>query len=284
NTVVILSHAFWTSRLGRDPNVLGRKLLLDKAPYTIIGVMAPEFEHPNIDQRRQRIELWRPLGEHGGKARGPGYLRVIARLKPGVSIEQARAEMSGLTRRIAREHPQNAPLEGKTVDLASAISGDARRPLRMLLGSVGLLLLIACANIASLLLARAAERRHEFAIRAALGCARARLIRQVITESMLLSIAGGALGLLFAFWTRDALGALSRSYAPVARPIELDAWVLAFAAFLMIVTGLLFGLFPALEASRASVGDALKSNSRANAGGRSPQMRSILVIAEVALT
>jgi putative ABC transport system permease protein len=221
------------------------------------------------------------LGEHGGKTRGAGYLRVVARLKPAVPIEQARAEMSGLTRRIAREHRQNAPLEGRTVDLASAISGEARKPLRMLLGSVGLLLLIACANIASLLLARAAERRHEFAIRAALGCARARLLRQVITESMLLSIAGGALGLVFAFWTRDALGALARSYVPVARPIELDGWVLAFAAFLALVTGLLFGLLPALEASGASVGDALKSASRAS---RLPHMRSILVVAEVALT
>ncbi|MBC8164575.1 MAG: ABC transporter permease, partial [Bryobacteraceae bacterium] len=153
NTVVILSHSFSNSRFGRDAQVLGRTLLLDKVSYTIVGVMPPEFEHPNVDQRRQRIELWRPLGEHGGKARGPGYLRVIARLQPTIRIGQARAEMTELTRRIARLHPHNAPLEGKTVDLGSAIAGNARGPLHLLLGAVGLLLLIACANTANLLLA-----------------------------------------------------------------------------------------------------------------------------------
>lgn len=284
NTVVILSDAFWTGRLGRDPSVLGQELILDKVSYTIIGVMPPEFEHPNIDRRRQRIELWRPLGERGGKSRGPGYLRVVARLKPGVTIQRARAEISELTRRIARQHPHNAALEGQTVELASTIAEEARRPLGLLLGAVGLLLLVACANTSNLLLARGAERRHEFAIRAALGAPRSRLFRQVTTESLLLSAAGGGVGLLFAFWTKDALSALARSYVALARPMELDGWVLSFATAVSLGTGILFGLLPAHAASRAGASDALKSTSRASAGGRTTYLRSMLVISEVALT
>ena len=192
--------------------------------------------------------------------------------------------MSELAKRIGLEYAHNAPLEGKTIELASAIAGDARKPLQMLLGAVGLLLLIACANIANLQLARAAERTREFAIRAALGGARARLVRQVITESLLLGGAGGALGVVCAFWTRDALADLARSYTPAARPVDLDAWVLAFAAAASLITGFLFGLLPAVDASRANVMDAPKNSSGAHTGRRSWHARSVLVVAEVAFT
>lgn len=279
NTVVVISHAFWTNRLAADPSVLGRKLILDKVPYTIIGVMPPSFEFP--DQRKQQIQLWRPLGEHGGKYWGPGYLRVVARLRLNISLQRARSEMTEITRHIARVHPHNAPLEGQAVSLASALRGEAREPLRMLLVAVGLVLLIVCSNVAHLLLARGTDRRREFAIRAALGSTRSCLVRQVLTESVLLGLAGGVLGVILALWTKDAVTVLARSYVPAVAAISLDWVVLGYAAAISIATGVLFGLFPAITVSRVAVNDAIKDGSGST---RSLLFRSFLMGTEIAVT
>jgi putative ABC transport system permease protein len=282
NNVVILSDGFWARRFGRDPGIVGQKILLDNAPYTIVGVMPREFTPPNIYQGRRPVELWRPYAEWDPDHRDR-HVRVIARLKSGVTIEMAGAQMMDLSRRIGRLYPEDAGWETQISPLNIAIAGEYARPLWTLLAAAGMLLLIACANIANLLLERAAVRRHEFAIRAALGAGRAHLFQQALTEGLLLAGLGGVLAVILAFWTEGALAATAKAFVPGDPAIRLDLPVFVFAALISAVAGLVFGSIPAFQSARVDISGALKSGSRTTAG-RAARVRSAIVIGELAIT
>jgi putative ABC transport system permease protein len=283
NSVVILSDGFWARLFGRDPAVIGKKILLDNAPYTIVGVMPRGFAPPNLNQARRPIELWRPLAEWVHDDRSSRNIWVIARLRPEVTIEMAGAQMTDLAHRLGRLYAEDAGWETRISRLDIAIAGGYARPLWILLGAAGMLLLIACANIANLLLARATVRRQEFAIRAALGAGRARLFQQALTEGLLLSGMGGVLALILAFWTEGVLAVTAKAFVPGGAAIRLDLSVFAFAALVSALAGLAFGSIPAFQSARVDIMGALKSGSRATTW-RAARIRSAIVIGEVAIT
>ncbi len=284
NDVVLLSAELWERRFGRDPGILGRKLRLGGTLRTVIGVMPPRFHGADFIFR-SAAELWMPLRDSDyGPGRRSDFLRVIARMKPGVTIGQARAEMAGTGANLQREYP--ADNSGWTVELHGlndAISSNVSRALWLLLGSAMVLLLIACANVANLSLARSSERRQEFAIRAALGGGSARLFRQLITESLVLGLLGGAAGFLLGNFAMRAMLALGGSHIPRAHEVRLDSWVMWFAVGMSSVTAVLFGVLPARQASRADLNDALKAGSRGATSSRK-RARAALVVTEVALS
>ena len=278
--VVVLGHAIWQNRFGADPNALGRKVELSGAAYTVIGVMPAGFSFPN------QAELWRPLPIDPAKLdRGPHYLRVVGRLKPGVTQAEAQAEMSAIAGRLARQYPEkNAGHGVKLEPLRDVIVGDIGPALYILLGAVGFVLLIACANVANLLLARAGARQKEIAVRTALGASRPRLVRQLLTESVMLAVGGGAAGLLIAVWGVRWLVSFGLDTIPRAQEISVDPRMAGFTLLISVATGALFGLAPALQASRPIFADALKESGRASAGVQRNRLRSALVISEVALS
>ncbi len=291
----ILSHGLWRSRFGGDPNVLGRAISLNEQSCTIVGVLPAHFRFP------EPFQLWVPLalGESGGTfvkhAEGMKLLKAIARLKPGVTLRQAQAELQTIANRIHPEEPSATPSgEGggggpndggglSLVGLHEQVVGEVRGALLVLLGAVALLLLIACANVANLQLARAAARQREMAVRAALGAGRWRVARQLMTESTLLSLTGGGLGLLVAFWGVRALGQWSGVSLPAMHGIGMEAWVLTFTLGVSVVTGLVFGLAPVYQAFRADVNAPLKDEGRGDTGGHRNRLRHLLVVSEVAL-
>ncbi len=278
--VVIISYGLWQRRFGADPNLIGRTLRLNGQQYTVLGVMPPEFQFPT------GREMWAPriATERDQVIRGSGYLPVIGRLKPGVTLAQAQEEMDGIAARLTAEYPQaNAERGVMVVPLPEQLTGRVRPALLVLLGAVGMLLLIACANVASLLLARAAEREREFAVRAALGAARGRLARQLLTESLLLAQLGGLLGILLAGWASSAILSLSPGDLPRVGEVRIDGRVLAFALGVSALTALIFGLAPALRFSRPDLNRSLKEGGRGTTGLARHRLRQALVVSEVAL-
>jgi len=284
--VVILGYGLWQRQFAGDPNVIGKTLMLSGRPHTVVGVMPADFESLPTSLIDAPAELYRPVAEPPNeKERASRHLRAIARLKPGVTLEQAQAEMDLIARQLAQEHPAtNAGGGIHLVSLREDLIGRIRPALLMLFGAVGFVLLIACANVGNLLLARSAARNKEIAIRAALGAGRNRLVRQFMTESLLLSIAGGGLGVLAALWGTTLIESASANVLPMLGHIEIDTSVLVFTALMSVLTGILFGIIPAWRASRPDLNETLSDGGRHSgaASTRSP-LRSVLVVSEVAL-
>lgn len=280
--VVVVSYELWQRVLGGEASVIGKNILLNGEKYTVIGVTPAGFQF--LDQE---VNLWIPAAFDAEELsnRGGHYLTVFARLKPNVTLSQAQADIRTITQRIAHDHPDQAGRLGSSVlPLRDELAGDVRRPLIILLGAVGFVLLIACANIASLLLSRTAARRREIALRAALGAGRARIVRQLLTESLVLAGAGGVLGMFCAFGSFAFLRQLIPEGMTLGTQLQLDWQVLVFTLVISLATGIFFGLVPALQASRLNLNEALKQgSSRGGIGPGSSRLRNVLVSAEVAL-
>ncbi|HTH49429.1 MAG TPA: ABC transporter permease, partial [Candidatus Limnocylindria bacterium] len=277
NKVVVLSDGFWRRRFGSDRGLIGRTISLDKQSYTVVGVMPASFKFAD------QAELWMPLtfAKDEESNRGSRFLRAVARLKPGVSVTQARAEMETIASRLSTQFGENEGWGVHLVSLREDIVGNIRPALLVLFGAVGLVLLIACANMANLFLARSAGRQREIAIRAAMGAGRGRIMLQLLRESLLLSLVGGLLGLLLAVWGTALLGTLVPSDLPGVQEVGPDARVLGFTLLVSLVTGTLFGLLPALQLSRVDLNESLKEGR--GPAGASHRLHGFLVVSEVAL-
>jgi putative ABC transport system permease protein len=276
---VVLTYSAWQSRFGGDPAIVGRTLVFNDQPVEVVGVMPPRFEYP------AGTDVWVPLPLQINFAanRAGGFWEVVAKLAPGVDAGAAQAELDAISAQLAAEYPAtNADVGAAMVPIGESLVGEVRPALVFLLAAVGSVLLIACANVANLLLARAADRRREFAIRSVCGASRGRVLRQLVTESVLLAVFGGGAGLLLAAWGLKALGALRPSTLPHVADPSIDARLLAFASLLVIGTALLFGLMPAWQAARADLRERLHATPRlATPAGR--RLKQGLVVAELAL-
>ena len=279
--VVVLSHAAWRNLFGGDPAVLGKSVMLDGVAYNIIGVMPAGFRWPS------RADAALPLAFRSdvGRQRGAHYLSVVGRLKPGVTIEEGKSDIANISRRLARQYPDNdGGWEAVVLPMREAMVGDVGSALWVLLGAVSLLVLIACANIANLLLARANGRHREMAVRSALGASRGRVLRQLLAESLLLAAMGAAAGLLLARWTLQLVVRVGPKNIPRLNQVGLDPGVLLFALATAVVTAFLFGLIPAWKAARAQLVNSLRQSGVGTGSHDSTRMRAALVTAEVALS
>ena len=280
--VALLSDGFWRRRFGADPHIAGKKLMIGGNLTIVIGVLPATFRFPDV-----KADIWGLTTLHPERQRKGRYLAPIARMRPGVGVSQAQADMNVIMAQLAREYPDFNTNWGVTViPLRQQFTGDLKTPLLVLLGAVGLVLLIACANVANLMLMRSSARQREMAIRTSLGATRARIVRQLLVESLILGIAGGGLGLLVAVWAKDVLLAMLPESMSVAKvnAVAIDGNVLAFTVTLSLGTALLFGLLPALRASRPDLSDTLKEGGRAVSSSlRRNRMRAALVAGEMAV-
>jgi putative ABC transport system permease protein len=288
---VILSHQLWTSRFAGDPHIIGRSITLDKNAYTVVGVMPASFQYP---LQRQNSTLWTtmsPLLESPDNSpsmaqqRGAHFLRSIARLKSGVTVAQAQAGMDVIMASLSKQYPDTNKYWGaRVVSEQYRMTRSIRAALFVMMIAVGFVLLIACVNVANLLLARATARTREIAIRAALGAGRNRLVKQLLTESLLLSLVAGGLGLLLALWGSEILVRMSPEQLPRVSEIQVDGVVMAFTLGIALLTGLLFGLAPAMHVSHSNIVDSLKEGALSTTASKARfGLRSSLVVVEMAL-
>jgi putative ABC transport system permease protein len=286
--IVVLGHGLWQRRFGGSPDIIGKPIKIDGTDVTVIGVMPPDFKWFIKENSRsgKPPQLWLPTGlTRASREKSGRYMIAVGRLAPGVSQEEAQAEMDTITARLENQYPDyNKGWSTLLVPLREQLAGEIKPALLVLLGAVGFVLLISCVNVASLLLARAAGRHKEMAVRAAMGAGRRRIIRQLLTESLLLALLGGLLGLLLSRWCVQALVALSPTNLIDAERVGVNLPVLIFTLAVSLLTGVVFGLAPALEASRVKLSQTLQESSRGTAGSsRGKRMRDALVVVEVGL-
>ncbi len=295
----LLSYGMWARHYGNDPHMLGKSITVNGLPYQVVGILPQSFSLPREvlptlgGAEQADILLPLPLAPAAATTRNQEDYNIMGKLKPGVSLSQAQAEMDTITARLRHDYPDAYPPNGgltfSIVPLADQVVGDVRRSLFILLGSVGFVLLIACANVANLQLSRAVGRQREIGVRMALGASRARIVRQLLTESILLALCGGALGIVICFWSIHWIHVLGTRSIPRLQEIGIDGRVLFFTLLLSVVSGILFGLAPALRVSRLDLYTTLKDASRGSAGasamwGRGNNVRRLLVISELALS
>ena len=280
--VVVLGHGLWERRFGADKNLVGKQITLSDKSYTVVGIMPLDFQFPS------RAEIWTPMAFAPREipVRGGHYINVIGRLKQGVTFAQAKANMDGITEQLVKQYPNsNGGWGVNPKPLLEVSVGNIRPQLQVLLVAVAFVLLIACANVANLLLAKASGRQREIAIRTALGAGRGRVIRQLLTESVMLAIAGGTFGLLLAYWGVKVLISISPDTIPRSKTIGIDGQALGFTLLVSLLTGIFFGLVPALQASKPDLNHTLKEGGRSGSSGAAQRyMRNVLVVSEIALS
>jgi putative ABC transport system permease protein len=285
--VIVLGYNLWQRRFAADPNVVGKTVQLNSRPYTIVGVMGPDFRPLPPTLVSPQGQFYRPVAEkYEDNQRDERHLRAIARLKPGITVAQANADLRIVAERLEQTHPTtNHNIGVAVVAMSEEIVGGIRNTLLMVFGAVVFVLLVACANVANLLLARASVRFREITIRSAIGAARGQLVRQLLTESIVLSVFGGLLGLLLAVWGTGLVSVAGEKINPMFQDVHMDLRVLGFTVGLTLLTGLVFGLAPALQVSKPNLAESLKESGRgAGPSGHRNRLRSVLVVSEIALT